>query len=294
MIFNIFLLSLAAMIWGAGFIGTKWTFESYGPYWSNAIRFVVSTVFIIPFLVKDFKKINFQFLKWPFICSLFLCFSMITQTIGLELTTAAKSGFITTFYAFFTPIILMLFRGLKYQWTFWPLLLLSLIGIAFLCNLSFEGFNEGDAWTLACALGFSFHILSVGKIANDYNAITLNGLQSIFVAIISVILAFFFEGIPNLAPVFEFDRILEPSPILGFVILGIFSSNIAFSIQAYAQRLIPAHIVGLVFLLESVFATFFGYLFLNERLTTISLIGCGLVLLSLSLVPKFGRIKRES
>ncbi len=143
MILNSILLSTAAMIWGAGFIATKWTLIDYGPYWSNSIRFIVATIFILPFLTFKLKKRSLSFYTWPFLCSVVLYFSMQTQTIGLNYTTAAKSGFITTFYAFFTPIILMFTKGIRYQKSYWPLLLISIFGIALLCVLDFFSVYEG-------------------------------------------------------------------------------------------------------------------------------------------------------
>ncbi len=293
MILNSFLLVLAAMIWGAGFIATKWTFTDYGPYWSNGIRFVFAAIFISPFLLFKFKtKRKLSFYAWPFLCSVILFTSMQAQTIGLKYTTTAKSGFITALYAFFVPIILMLFRGFRYQISFWFLLLFSLSGIAMLCDLNFRQFNIGDAWTLICAFLFAFHIIVTGKVANDYNAIELNGYQCLFVAFLSIPISLFMEGTPSFDPLLDFESIFQSSSLLGFIILGVFSSNVAFSIQAYAQKTIPSHIVGLIFLLESIFAAIFGYLLLNEKLSSLGILGCIVVIFSIALIPKFGRIAR--
>jgi drug/metabolite transporter (DMT)-like permease len=284
------LLTFAAMIWGAGFIATKWTLHDYGPYWSNGLRFVFAGIIILPFLIFKFKKIRkIEFYWWPFLCSIILFLSMQAQTIGLKYTSTAKSGFITALYAFFVPIILMFTKKYRYKIRFWFLLFLCLSGIALLCNLDFENFNNGDLWTLACAFLFAWHIVITDKIANDYNPVELNGYQCVFVALISVPISFAMEGGPNLTPLLMLDTLLEPSSLSGFIILGLFSSNIAFSIQAYAQKSIPAHIVALIFLLESIFAAIFGYLLLNEKLTPLAVTGCALVVFSLALVPKLGK-----
>lgn len=288
-IINSFLLTIAAMIWGAGFIGTKWTFTDYGPYWSNTIRFILASLFILPFLFYKFKRNRgFQFYKAPLLCSVLLFLGMITQTIGLKYTTVSKSGFLTTFYAFFTPIILMMLYRYRYQKTFWPLLATSLFGIFMLCDMSFNHFNIGDFWTLVCAFIFSFHIILIGNIANNYNAIELNGMQCVGVMFLSIPCAFYFEGVPDLGPALVLD--FKPgSTLLGFIILGIFSSNIAFSIQAHAQKFIPPHFVSLLFLFESVFAALLGNIFLGEKLSALNFFGCLVVLTSVSLVPFYGR-----
>lgn len=292
MILNSFLLAIAAMIWGAGFIATKWTLLDYGAYWSNGFRFILATIIISPYLIYKFKKRPLDFYKWPMLAGLILYLSMQAQTIGLETTTAAKSGFITTFYAFFTPIILMVFKRYRYQKTFWSLLFMSLMGVACLCDLHFASLVIGDMWTLTCAILFSLHILIADKIANNYDPIEFNGIQNLFVALFSIAPAFYFEGTPTL-PMVSMTHLLTPSSLSGFIILALFSSNIAFSIQVYAQKTIPAHIVGLIFLLESLFATLFGYLFLNEKLTLLNIFGCVLILFSIGLIPKFGRLRSK-
>ena len=239
MILSSSLLILAAMIWGGGFIATKWTFAAFGPYWSNSIRFVIASLFILPFLIYRFKlNRDLKFYLWPFICAIVLYFSMQTQTIGLKYTTVAKSGFITTLYAFFTPMILMLIERHRYQKSYWFLLKLCLIGIALLCDLKLDNFNQGDAWTLACAFLFAFQIIITDKITSNYNSVELNGYICLFVSLISLPFAYLMEGVPNLAPILTTENFFANSPLFGFIILGIFSSNIAFSIQAYAQKTI--------------------------------------------------------
>lgn len=287
---KVLLLTIAAMIWGAGFIATKWTLNDYGPYWSNGLRFIFAAIIIIPFLIFKFKKKRkLIFYWWPFLCSIILFLSMQAQTIGLKYTSTAKSGFITALYAFFVPIILMFTNKYKYKFRFWLLLLISLSGIALLCNLNFENFNNGDLWTLLCAFLFAWHIVITDKITNNYNSVELNGYQCVFVALISLPISLIMEGSPNLAPLFRPETLLQPSSLAGFIILGLFSSNIAFSIQAYAQKSIPAHIVALIFLLESIFAAIFGYLLLDEKLSSLAIAGCALVIFSLALVPKLGK-----
>ncbi|MBP9682377.1 MAG: EamA family transporter, partial [Bacteriovorax sp.] len=54
MILNIFLLLLSTVIWGFGFIAARWTFMSYDPYWSTALRFILAGGLSLPFLL--YKK----------------------------------------------------------------------------------------------------------------------------------------------------------------------------------------------------------------------------------------------
>ena len=97
---NIGLLLFSTGIWGYGFIATRWTLEGLDPYWSNSLRFGLAGLLSLPILLakKSFTRKN-HILKQSFISSLFLLGILLFQTIGLSLTTVAKSGFITTLYS---------------------------------------------------------------------------------------------------------------------------------------------------------------------------------------------------
>ncbi len=286
---RILLLTFACFIWGLGFAATRWTFEAYDPYWSNALRFILAASLSVPILLW---RGELRFKKQVFLCAILLFAGLQAQTIGIEGTTLAKSGFLTTFYAIFTPILLYLKTGVGYRKTYWLLVGLAFLGIAFLCELSWEGLNRGDGWILLSALFFAVHIIAVDAFAQKENPLDFNFQQILFIAMLSTVFSLILKGPPPLAPLFEFSRILSPSPIAGFLILAIFSSMIAFSIQVYAQQRIRAHVVSLVFLSESVFSAIFGVVFFSEYLSLTALFGALLVLVSVGLVPFATRFEK--
>ncbi|MCB9094369.1 MAG: DMT family transporter [Halobacteriovoraceae bacterium] len=284
---GVLLLTLATMIWGLGFVGTRWTLYEYSATWSHGLRYLLCVPLVIPYLLYK-KSFHFHknYLKPGISLGFLLFLGLWTQTVGIAYTTVAKAGFFTVFYAFFTPIIGIFHKGERYRLAYWGLLIMAMFGIALLCELKIENFNFGDVIVLLSAFIFSFHIYFTGEFANQVeSSIELNVMQTLFVAIFSVILAYTLEGMPKIEPLFRFQDIGMPTPITGFIIVSFFSTLIAFSIQIVAQRKIRAHIASLVFLMESVFAAFFGYVFLNEGLSTLSMVGGFLVLLSVFLVP---------
>lgn len=287
MFINILLLVLATAIWGYGFVATRLTLVLLDPYWANALRFVVAGVCSLPFLFykKSFTRKN-NIIKKSFISSIFLLGILLFQTIGLGLTTVAKSGFITTFYIFFIPIITMVVFKKRYRLPFWLLTITAMLGMALMSNLEFTDLNVGDFYTLICAFCSALHIMYVGKVANHIESpIEFNFLQNFFVAIMSVIIAFLMKGRVELSVIFDFRH----SVLMGLLYLGIFSSMISFTVQIIAQKKIPDHIAGLIFLMEAPFAALFGHLSFNEGLTTMNLIGASVILISVLLVPVLGR-----
>ncbi len=268
------MLFIAAIFWGLGFIGTRWTFEAFDPLWAHAIRFFISGGIVLPLIIINRKRLHY---KEAFIASLFLGGGLILQTYGLNLTTVAKSGFLTTFYVIFTPIILGVVNKVRYPLIFWFSVFLAMVGMAMLCELSIHHLNLGDWLTILCALIFSFHIIYVDKKAKQVDPFLFNALQCLYMGLWGGAVAFIGEGVP--APVEVTSQL-----VWGFVIVSIFSALIAFTIQVKAQKTIPPHVVGVTFLLESPFAAIFGYWFFNEKLSLLSISGAIVVFLALCLL----------
>ncbi|MFK8137523.1 MAG: DMT family transporter [Bdellovibrionales bacterium] len=284
---NVLSLLFVTVIWGMGFIATKWTLVDYSPLWSNSIRFFFAALISLPFLVY-FKSYNLRDrfkLKWIFAASLCLLAGMLLQTMGLEYTTAAKSGFITCLYSLIIPLMVMSYSKKRYGFLFWLLLSQSLVGIAMLCDFQWSNFNYGDFLTLICAFAFAGHFLCVNQIANKFSSIELNSLQCFLVGVFSIPLVLAMETAPDLAPLLDFTSITTESSLLGFLLLSLFSSFIAFGILASAQKTLSPHIVGMICLLESPFAAILGFLFLSESLNTTGIVGCILVMCSVGLLP---------
>lgn len=288
MILNVIFLSLSTAIWGFGFIATRWTFQVFDPFWSNALRFSLAGLLSIPFLLykKSFWRKKRNIMSKAMISSVFLLGTLLFQTLGLTITTVAKSGFITTLYSLFIPLTMMALTGKKYRGTFWCLIIMALIGMALMCNLEVRDLNKGDFLTLLCAICAAFHIMYIGKVASVIESpVEFNFLQNVFVAVFSVTIALIFRGPVDLSVLTNFHS----DAVRGLLFLGVISSMISFTIQVVAQKKIPAHIAGLIFLMESPFAALFGYFIFKELLNPLNILGAGLIMLSVLLVPVFGR-----
>lgn len=292
---NAVLLVIATIIWGMGFIATKWTMMEYDPLWANTLRYLLAGTLSIPIFIwkksfcKSLKELHFKALT----ASFFLFMSMQLQTYGLKYTSVAKNGFLTTFYAFFTPLVAMIIFKKRFRKGFWGLVGLAMFGIFMLCNMELTNINKGDLLTLGCAFFAAFHIIYLGKNAESFrSAIEFNSLQCFYVGLMGLVLSLIVEGPVDLSSALDFGALGTAAPITGFFFAAILSSLIAFSIQVHSQKYIPMHIVSLIFLLESPFAAFFGYIFLGESLSIMNIAGCAIVVLSVGLIPLYLREKK--
>ena len=278
-----FLLALSTLIWGFGFVAARMTFDAVDPVWSHALRFIVAGSLSLPFLLykKTFRN-NKELMKKALLASIFLTSTLLFQNLGLNYTTVARSGFITTLYTLFIPLLMMMFFKKSYHYTFWLLTLLALLGMLLLCNLNLQDFNIGDLLTLICSLFAAIHIIYIGHITHEIDSpVEFNFLQLFFMGIEATVLAFITKGPITITTVF----IGKPNALFGILFLGILSSMFAFTIQVVAQKKIKPHIAGLIFLLESPIAAFFGYLVFKESMSVINIVGACLILISVILVP---------
>jgi drug/metabolite transporter (DMT)-like permease len=98
-------LVFVAVVWGAGFVLMKDAINDQPVFDFLATRFTLATLVMIAIRPQVLSAINKKTLFRGSILGVMLGLAYITQTIGLDLTTAAITGFLTGLYVVFTPIL---------------------------------------------------------------------------------------------------------------------------------------------------------------------------------------------
>jgi drug/metabolite transporter (DMT)-like permease len=104
-----FSLLLVAMVWGGGFVVTKNALDVITPLYFLAIRFSNAGLLMALIFIKKLRKVTWQDIKRSSIVGTFLALGFIAQTLGANLTTPAKSSFITGLNVVLVPFIMILF-----------------------------------------------------------------------------------------------------------------------------------------------------------------------------------------
>jgi drug/metabolite transporter (DMT)-like permease len=277
---ELWLLLCSTFIWGSAFVFVKWMLPYLNPWEVNHLRFYVAGFLSALMIFFGPSKWRKSPVMAPMLGALCLYGTLTFQTIGLNYTTVAKSGFITTLYVLLIPIFQGFLQGKTFKWAFWGKLLMALMGLYFLAGAQWEQLNRGDFYTFICSIFAAVHILTIGKYMKNYpSSFAFNCWQCVFLALIGLVVSPFVHD-----PLFV-DRIsnFPLLPWLGLLGLSVFSSIIAFSIQTFAQKKIPEHLAGLLFLMESPFAALTGYLFLGETLSAVSCFGALLIICACAL-----------
>jgi drug/metabolite transporter (DMT)-like permease len=131
----------------------------------------------------------------------------------------------------------------------------------------------GDVLTAGCALVFAAHIIALGRLAPRHPVLPMLLLQLATVAVISGVCG----------PLVETQHFSNGGKLwLALVYLSLFATLLAFGIQTWAQKVMPAVRVALISSLEPVFAAIWAAVLLGERLSPRELAGGAFIVLGVA------------
>ena len=271
-------LITCTLIWGTTFIAQDTGMDHIGPFTFNATRFFVAFLVVIPFvfifekekIIKYVKPEKKLFIKLMIPVGLSLFLGTQLQQISLLYTDVANSAFFTIFYVPLVPILIyFLFSDIPH-WSVWPSVFVCVLGGYFLSDFNDADVRLGDGIVVLGAVFWALHIIYIGKLVTEFNLpFFIALLQNLVVAVLSFFLVLIFEHI-------DFNKIiLETYEIL---YAGILSGGLAFVLQLFGQRHIPAAPAAIVMSLEGVFATISAWIILSQILGFNNIIGCVLIL----------------
>ncbi|HQF41374.1 MAG TPA: DMT family transporter [Ignavibacteriaceae bacterium] len=279
--------------WGATFALMKDAFSDISPTLFVGIRFTIATLLIIPFTFNRLKLINKQTFLAGSILGIFYFSGFATQTIGLNLTTATKSGFITGTFVVFIPILQLIIEKRKPGWFNIISIVLVLIGLLMLSSggndvINFlhrlgSDFNLGDLLTLICAVLFAFQVVYVDVFTKKYDYLPMVFVQLLITGVGGFLLTLIFSAASLETVRFS----LTGNLIFAVVYTSVFASVLATIIQLKYQKVISPTKAGIIYSIEPIFAATFAYFLLNEKISNFGLIGCVLIFSGLILSEIF-------
>jgi len=134
--------------------------------------------------------------------------------------------------------------------------------------------NSGDLLTLGCAVGFAFHCIALSHISPRIRFQPLALLQVGFCAVFMAISLPFIEH-PHIA--------WTPRLFIALAIAAVLATAAAFSIQSWAQSVLPPTHTALLLTMEPVFAWITSFLIMHERLGLRPASGALLILCGIAL-----------
>ena len=280
---HLLLLAVVA-VWGSTFVVVKGALRDCSPLLFNQLRMVLAFAVLAVVHWRQWRRLTWAAVLSGAVAGLFLGTGYELQTSGLVYTTAARSAFLTGLVVVLVPLFSVVPRLraagahppgythlLGAAGAFCGIVLLTTPAGTPLREFT-RGINRGDLLSLACAVAFALHLLSLSHLARRVPTAQLATLQIGFAAF----------GMTVTTPLLEHTRLHWSSMLItALLICAVLATAVAFTVQSWAQKHLQASHTAMLLALEPAFALLFSLLFLGERLTVRSGVGAGLILLSL-------------
>jgi len=191
----------------------------------------------------------------------------LLQTLGLQHTSAAVSGFITGMFVVLTPLGAAVLLRQPPGGAAWGAVGLATVGLGL---LSLHGFTigSGELLTLGCAAAFALHIVGLGRWAASYDAFGLAVVQLLTVGLLCALVA-----VPG-------GLALPPSTAVwaALALTALAATALAFVVQTWAQAHLTPTRAAVVMTMEPVFGGVFAVGVAHEAFGIRTAVGAALVL----------------
>jgi drug/metabolite transporter (DMT)-like permease len=287
------LMLFVVAVWGSTFVLVKGALADATPAAFNLVRMTLAFALLAIAYHRSWR--NIQRSDWAAGALVGLCLAAgyQFQTIGLVRTTPSKSAFITGLVVVLVPLLstvpaLRAPGARRPRWNAYTGAGLGFAGILLLTAPAalagssgigsvipdFSSINFGDVLTFGCAIGFALHCLVLSHVSPRIPFQPLALLQIGFCAI--------FMGIS--LPMIEHPQIhLTLRLLVALAIAAALATAAAFSIQSWAQSILPSTHIALLLTMEPVFAWITSFFVTGERLGMRPASGALLILAGIAL-----------
>jgi drug/metabolite transporter (DMT)-like permease len=269
--FNLAILLLVTLVWGTTFPLLKTAATTLSGIEISGIRFVLAAICMAPFMRAVPRR---TWLDGALLGALALV-SYVAQAFGMQYISSNRSAFLTSLAVLMVPL-LSLFWGAKLSAMALCAAMLACVGIGF---MSWEGGAHwlGDSATVICALAYALYVIVLSQRSSGHDSRQLTATQIAFMAVLSMVWVFgegmWSDGLHTLG-----DRLMPHWLLLLY--LGVVATAGMLLLQAMAQRQVSADKASVIYALEPVFAALFGWIWLNEVLSSRAALGGTMVVVA--------------
>ncbi len=273
-------------VWGTTFISTKILLSNgFSPAEILLFRFLIAYFSILLFtprkIFADTVKDELMFVASG-IAGGSLYF--VTENMALEYTLASNVSIIICTAPLFTAILVRLFyKSEKLKPTLLTGSIIALLGVLFVVfNGSFMlKINPiGDVLTIMAALSWAFYSIIIKSLNNKYNVLFVTR-KVFFYGIITLLPYFIFRPLQ-----FNISAFYNPVVLFNILFLGFLASMFCFFLWNIIVKNIGAVSASNYIYLGPMITSISAYIFLDEKLTPIAVLGCMFIMTGVYIAEK--------
>ncbi len=264
-------------IWGSTFVVVKDAIEQMPVTDFLTWRFALAALAMLLLRPRSLARLGTTGRRVGVALGVALGAGYLLQTLGLQTTSAAVSGFITGMFVVLTPLGQAVLLRRPPSASSWFAVLVATGGLALL-SLRGLSVGSGELLTLGCAAAFALHIVGLGYWARSFDAFGLAVVQLLTTAVLCAAVA-----VPG-------GLVVPPNAgVWGALALtALAATALAFVVQTWAQKYLAPTRAAVIMTMEPVFGGLFAVLLANEVLGVRTLIGAALVLVAMLLAELGG------
>ena len=265
-------LAVNTLIWGSTFTLVKSALHDISPVLFLTLRFSLAGAALAALWLVSWRGVRTgrKAVTAGILTGSLLFCGFLFQTLGLQFTSAPKSAFLTGLASVMVPLL----AAAVYKNRPRALEVLGvLVATGGLALMTLEGslrsMGKGDLLTLAGAVAFAGHIVTLGHYSEKLGFEVLSFVQVATAGVLALGLFWWVE-----------PAHLQWHPVVVYAILvtGLLATALTFTVQAWAQRYTSSTRTALIYTLEPVFAWLISYWFLGEGLSARAAAGAALIL----------------
>ena len=257
------------LIWGSTFVVGKIVLVALTPLQMIAARFTLATIFLMAFFSRRIFPLTRRQIARGLVLGVFLFLGFVAQTVGLTMTTASRSAFITGMMVVFVPLLQVVIERRSPR-------IGNLVGVAvvtaglwLLTSPAGAALGTGDVLTMVCAVLFAVYIVYIDVVAHEMSALQLTFIQMASNAIFALAGSALLDTLPARVPA---------STVIAVLYLTVFATVLTTFMQTRFQKETSPTRAAVIFTIEPVFAALSAALVLGEQIGVGGAAGGGLII----------------
>lgn len=263
------ILLAVTFIWGGTFTVVKVAMQEISPIFLIAVRFFIAALLVLLLFRRQIFPLSGSSIAKGTVLGSFLFLGFITQNIGLTITTASKSAFITGMAVVLVPLLQFIIERRAPKIGNVLGVCVVTVGLWLLTTPEGASFNSGDALTLVCAVFFAIYIVYLDVVSREMRTSQLAFLQMVATGVLAAVATLLFE-----TPQFTWS--VRSLSLMAY--LTLLATVLSIYVQTrYQKDTTPTRAV-IIFSIEPVIAAGIAYLALGEELGAAGVVGAVLII----------------